>query len=109
MHGVTSTDVLDNVKLGPVLTSTVKVEGEPVEALLDTGSPVTIVSLEWLLQLLARQRRKGQSPNEWKAEVENRLEPTTVVLQNYSGDRLRVVRQIRVHLAHPGFAIEASV
>jgi len=109
MHGVTSTDVLDNVKLGPVLTSTVKVEGEPVEALLDTGSPVTIVSLEWLLQLLARQRRKGQSPNEWKAEVENRLEPTTVVLRNYSGDRLRVVRQIRVHLSHSGFGIEASV
>ena len=30
---------VDNVKLGPVLTSIVKVEGEPVEAILDTGSP----------------------------------------------------------------------
>ena len=36
MHGVTSSDV--SGKLGPVLTSTVEVEGEPVEALLDTGS-----------------------------------------------------------------------
>ena len=43
MHGVTSTDVLGDVKLGSVLTSRVKVEGEPVEALLDTGSPVTII------------------------------------------------------------------
>ena len=44
MHGVTSVDPVDNVKLGPVLASTVEVEGEPVEALLDTGSPVTIIS-----------------------------------------------------------------
>ena len=56
MHGVfTSTDVLGDVKLGSVLTSTVEVEGEPVEALLDTGSLVTIISLEWLLQVLVRQ------------------------------------------------------
>ena len=94
MHGVTSSDV--SGKLGPILTSIVEVEGEPVEALLDTGSPVTIISLEWLLQLLVRQCQKDRSPNEWKAEVECRLEPTAVVLQNYSGDRLRVVRQIRV-------------
>ena len=29
MHGVTSVDVLDNIKLGPVLTSAVEVQGEP--------------------------------------------------------------------------------
>ena len=86
MHGVTSVDPVDNVKLGPVLTSTVEVEGEPVEALLDTGSPVTIISWEWLLQLLAKKRLEGRSPSEWKAEAEKRLEPTTVVLKNYSGD-----------------------
>ena len=53
---------------------------------------MTIISWEWLLQLLAKKRQEGQSPSEWKAEVEKRLEPTTVVLKNYSGDRLRVVR-----------------
>ena len=91
MHGVTSTDVLGDVKLGSVLTSTVEVKGEPVEALLDTGLPVTIISLEWLLQVLARQQRKGQNPDEWKAEVENHLVPTAMVLQNYSGDKLIIV------------------
>ena len=106
MHGVTSVDPVDNVKLGPVLTSTVEVEGEPMEALLDTGSPVTIISWEWLLQLLAKKRLEGQSPSEWKAEVEKRLEPTTVLLKNYSGDRLRVVRQIRVR---SGFTMEAVI
>ena len=109
MHGVTSSDV--SGKLGPVLTSIVEVEGEPVETLLDTGSPVTIIALEWLLQLSAKQHRKDhdQSPNEWKVEVENRLEPTTMVLQNYSRDRLKVVRQIRVHLARSGFVVETSI
>ena len=107
MHGVTSSDV--SGKLGPVLTSIVEVEGEPVEALLDTGSPAKIISLEWLLQWLAKQHRKDQSPNEWKAEVENRLEPTTMVLQNYSGDRLQVVRQIKVYLARLGFVVDTPI
>ena len=39
MDGVTSVDVSGNIKVGPILTSTVQVDGEPVEALLD--SPVT--------------------------------------------------------------------
>ena len=38
-------------ELGPVLTAEVLLEGEAVEALLDTGSPVTIVSLEFLVQV----------------------------------------------------------
>ena len=55
MHGVTSSDV--SGKLGQVLTSIVEI-GESVEALLGTGSPITIMSLEWLLQLLAIQHQK---------------------------------------------------
>ena len=109
MYCVTSIDPVDNVKLDPVLTSTVEVEGKPVEAFLDTGSPVTIISWEWLLQLLAKKRQEGQRPSEWKAEVEKRLEPTTVVLKIYSGDRLRVVQQISVHLACSGFTMEAVI
>ena len=54
MHDFTSIDLVENVKLGH---STVEVEGEPVKALLDTGSPMTITSWEWLLQLLARRDR----------------------------------------------------
>ena len=61
-----------------------------MEALLDTGSPVTIISLEWLLQMLAKQHRRGRSLDERKAEVENWLDTTTMVLENYSGDQLRV-------------------
>ena len=66
-------------------------EGVAIEALLDTGSPVTINELESLLQILGKQRNPNQTPTEWRAGVEARLEPTSVVLQNYSGDKLQVV------------------
>ena len=62
MHTVISSDV--SGKLGPVLISIVELEREPVEALLDTGSHATIISLEWLLQLLVKQHQKDQDPNE---------------------------------------------
>ena len=58
---------------------------------------------------MAKKQLEGQSPSEWKAEIEERLEPTTVVIKNYSGDRLRVVRQIRVHLARSGFTMKAVI
>ena len=32
-----------------------------------------------------------------------------MILQNYSGDRLKVVWQIRVHLAHCGFVVETPI
>ncbi len=46
--------------LGPTLLAS-------VEALLDTGSPVTIVSMRFLLEALAKQRLKDQSSTEWAA------------------------------------------
>jgi len=54
---------------------------------------VTIIELESLLQIFAKQRDPNQTPTEWRAGVEAHLEPTTVVLQNYSGDKLQVVPQ----------------
>ena len=32
-----------------------------------------------------------------------------MVLQNYSGNRLKVMWQIRVHLAHCGFVVETLI
>ena len=56
MYGVTLGETRVGPHLGPTPTAEVELEGERVEALLDTGSPVTIVSLSFLLQLLARKR-----------------------------------------------------
>ena len=62
------------------LTIEVELKGEPVAALLDTGSPVTITSLDFLLKVWGKIRPPGQKPEQWQASVEKRLEPTTVTL-----------------------------
>ena len=87
----------------------IEVEGEVIETLLDTGSPVTIIRLETVLQILAKQRCSSETPAEWRATVESRLEPSAVVLQNYSGDKLRVVRQIKVTVSRSGHSARAII
>ena len=110
MHGITSRRSTEgDVQLGPVLTARVTVEGEVVEALLDTGSPVTIIQLEALLEILAKQRQPSQTPSEWRKAVETRLEPTSLILQNYSGDSLKIVRQIKITMSRPGYSTSAVV
>ena len=53
MH-VLNADHSHESTLGPTLTVQVNFEGVPVKALVDTGSPVTIVSLDFLLHTLAK-------------------------------------------------------
>jgi len=64
--------------LGPVLISLVAVEGELVEALLDTGSQVSIIKLESLLYIWAKQHYQSQTLADWRTEVESHLEPTYI-------------------------------
>ena len=84
MHGIVSESFERNAQLGPIPTAKVKLEGSETEALLDTGSPVTIVLLQFLLEALAKQKRIDQSPGDWRQMVEKRFEPSSVNLQNYS-------------------------
>ena len=42
----------DGPSLGPTLAVEVCVEGQPTKALLDTGSPVSIISIEFLVHAL---------------------------------------------------------
>ena len=82
MHVLTGKD-RDGSSLGPTPTVEVLFEGVPTRALLDTGSPVTIVSLNFVLQALAKQRKESQTPTEWEQEVKARLGPIKLTLQNY--------------------------
>ena len=50
-----------------------QIEGVSVEALVDTGAPVSIVNLKFLLVALAKNKNQEQSPEEWREEVEKRL------------------------------------
>ena len=95
--------------LGPTLATEVLFEGTPVRALLDTGSPVTIVSLSFLLKTLALQRTEDQTPAEWEKATKKRLSPPTLTLQNYGGDKLSIVRQLTAVITRKDHSCEATV
>ena len=95
--------------LGPTLSACVEFEGIPVEALLDTGSPVTIVSMQFLLEALAKQKPKEQGPTEWAAAVKSHLEPSSLTLHNYGGDELKAVRQLTTTISREGHTCTATV
>ena len=61
--------VLPSVQLGIVPTSEVCLEGVPVKALLDTGSPISITSFEFFLKVCVQNRKSSESPEEWGKAV----------------------------------------
>ena len=54
MHVLTTGGEPEGPTLGPTVLVNVLLEGHPVKALVDTGSPITIVSIECLLDVLAK-------------------------------------------------------
>ena len=105
LHGLLTSpsDAPRTPTLGPVPKAILQVEGVPVEALVDTGAPVSIINLNFLLAALAKNRKPEQSPAEWRTEVEKHLEqPSFTKLQNYGGGELKLARQIRVSLSRVG-------
>ena len=109
MHVLQPGEQQNRVPLGPTLTAEVKFEGRPVQALLDTGSPVTIVSLEFLLQTLAKQRPASQTVAEWQIAVKARLQPPSVTLQSYGGKELNIVRQVSTVVSRGDHHCEATI
>ena len=83
-------------------------EGSKTLALLDTGSPVTIVSLEFAIR---SSEKNGQQVEEWKKEVRAHLESPMVKLRNYGGGELNIAGQMRVraHLSRGKHALEGVV
>ena len=109
MHGVATKETTGTGQLGPVLTVDVALEGEMVSALVDTGSPVTIVSLNCLIKLLDKKRRPDQSPAEWRKSVEQRMVPPSMSLFCYGGGKLNLVKQMEVTLSRAGYTSTAIV
>ena len=69
---------------------------------LDTGSPVSIVSLEFIVNALAKLRTEDQTPQKWIALVKKRLEPSTINMWNYGGGPLQFTRQLKAKVSLPG-------
>ena len=109
MKGITLPGDQENPLLGPTVTTEVIFEGMPAEALLDTGSPVTIVSLEFALRALAARRPEGQHPEEWKQGVKDRLETPTIKLRNYGGGELDIVSQMKAQISKGGNSLIGTV
>ena len=55
MHDLRPQREAKGTLLGPVISVEVKLEGHSVKALFDTGSPVTIASIECVLDALVKQ------------------------------------------------------
>ena len=109
LHGVNLERESGKVPLGKIPTTDITVEGETVEALVDTGSPVSIVSMRWLLRALARRRDGQTTPEDWAQTVKGRMKPTSVMLKSYSGDKLPIVRQIQLQVEKKKHRVQAWV
>ena len=66
--------------------------------MVDSGSPVTIVSLGVLLQGLAA-KRTTQTPEEWTDAVKKRLQKPTVAVRAYDGAELAMHAEITAEIA----------
>ena len=95
MHTITSQQEDCSAQLGPTLTAEIQIEGCPVTALLDTGSPVTIVLLDFLLQTLAKQKKPRETT---QARIEEKLKPPSIPLCSYEGQPLSIVGQMTVDI-----------
>ena len=109
LHGVQITHDNPFAGLGNTPTAELDVEGSKIEALIDTRSPVSIISSKCLLNALSQTKNPEQTPEDWAAEVKQRLKPTVIKLASYSGHKLDMHRQIRLKLGRKDRQIEAWV
>ena len=66
MRGVTCANSdTKMIRLGRTVYAELEFEGCRVKGLIDTGSPATIVCLDYLLHSLAKGHPKIQTPTEW--------------------------------------------
>ena len=92
--------------LGPTVTVMVGVNGVNTEALIDTGSPVTIISLSFAMQVLRNDLQSYSSIEEWKQEM---FSEPTVILRNYGGHRLEITSQAQFSFSQGGNKERANV
>ena len=84
--------------LDSTLLQSLLVENKTVEALLDTGSPVTILSMNFIVNKWAQQKRESQSTEECREKVRGRLKVPSLILRNDGGDELNILKETTVKL-----------
>lgn len=86
-------------RLGPTVYTPVVVNGVSTDALIDTGSPVTIVSLEFILKVLRQNRPQDQTDTQWIESTQEKFKDPDVTLKSYGGHRLDFTAQIELSLS----------
>ena len=85
LHSMSGVDDSGGSRLGPSVYTEVCVNGVPTQTLIDTGSPATIISLEFVMSIMVGERREDQSKEQWKIDTIKRLTTPSVSLRNYGG------------------------
>ena len=78
-------------RLGPTVYAPITVDGVTMDALVDTGSPATTVSLEFALKVLRQNRPKEQTDAQW-------IESTQEKFKDPGGHQLHFIAQIELTL-----------
>ena len=96
------------VQFGPTVTAEILIE-HPVQALLDTGSPISMVSVEFLLRVLLAATGTDRTKEELKDEARRRIEPTTISVRNFGGGEVNIIGQARVKLSRGAYCCLATM
>ena len=95
-------------KLGPTVTILATVNGVKVDALVDTGSPVTILSLKFVKVVLSQEQNQFKFITEWTVAMRERLKSPDIVLTGISGERLNVLAQLKVTISQGEYAVTVT-
>ena len=85
---------------GPIVKAEIYLEGHPTKALIDTGSPIPIVSIDFLLQVLNRNLPEGTSKEDWAHSIKDRLQPPRMTVRNFGRGEVNMICQCIVSLAY---------
>ena len=107
LHGIKPECSSSDWRLGPTPTNQVNLEGLLTKALLDSGSPVSIVSLDFFIKACIQNRKPEQSPTEWGKEVKQRCRKPTVMLKSYGGGELSVIGEVECCLTRGNYTAKA--
>ena len=109
LHGLTPEGDEKSELVGPLIKTEVALNGFPVKALIDTGSPITLVSIECLIQAMWETKPQDQSEEDWKEEFLAKVKPSKIILKGCGGRRLNMAGQVEVTLRRGEYCISTTV
>ena len=95
-HVVEPIEETSDPVLGPTVYVEVFLQDQPVRALVDTGSLVTIASIDYILKVLEKLRKPRQSIQKWKQEVQKKFQVPSIGVNNYSEEQVNIISQLPV-------------